>query len=171
MKYTMSIIFLSFVMAGCGGGGGGSSGSGASSSPQVAPDQSQFFVTDIRLKESAPFIPLEPDDIIESLAKSSREIVVPDNFNLNSERILDLRVTRSQEDMQSAYLSLCTDYVRDAEGGHIINYDSCLLRATLSDNEYETTITITNDLEGLVAALWFVDANKAPITMDWRFDN
>lgn len=170
MKYTISVIFMSFLMVACGGGGGGSD-SGATSSPLAAPDQSKSFVTDIRLTERDPSIPAGPDEIVDSLAQSSREIVVPNNFNLNSERILDLRVTLSEEDMQPAYLSLCTDYVIDSENSYIINYDSCLLRAPLSENEYETTITITNDLKGLVAALWFVDDNKAPISMDWRFDN
>ena len=151
MKHTISVIFMSFLMLGCGGSGG--SDSGAATTPLAvtdnsqteavpAPDQPQSFITEIHLQDNEPSTPVKPDDIVESLAQSSREIVVPDNFNLNSERILDLRVTRSEYDMQPAYLSLCTDYKRDAEGGYIINYDSCLLRAALSDNEYETTITI-----------------------------
>jgi hypothetical protein len=123
-------------------------------------------MTKFSLQESQP---KEAEAIVESTAQNSHEIVVPNGFALISERTFSLRITRSEEDDQPAYLSLCSDYEHHDDGGYSINYDSCLLRTSLSDINYEVVITVTNDTKGLVAALWFMDGTKEPLITDWRF--
>jgi hypothetical protein len=64
---------------------------------------------------------------------------------------------------------LCSDYKQLSDASYSINYDSCLLRTSLNDIDYEAIITVTNDTTGLVAAIWFMDVNKDPLFSDWRF--
>jgi hypothetical protein len=162
-------VCLSLFLAACGGGGSESITAQplpAAGDPLPVPIQSQVAVTEFSLEEINP---KKAADIIVSTAKTSHEIVVPDGFALSSERSFNLRITRSQDDNQAAYLSLCSDYKQHNDGSYSINYDSCLLRTSLSDINYEAAIVVTNDTPGLVAALWFMDESKKPLITDWRF--
>jgi hypothetical protein len=175
MNNLYSFVLLSTLLTACGGGGGSESiianpttGTVDSqpSTPLPTPIQSQPDVTEFSLQESQP---TESGVIIKSTAQSSSEIAVPDGFALNSERSYNLKITRSEVDDQAAYLSLCSDYEHHDDGSYSINYDSCLLRTSLSEINFETVITVTNDTQGLVAALWFKDGTKEPLIYDWRF--
>ena len=174
MNQLYSFVLLSTLLNACGGGGSESikaepTGGGGDSQPSnTLPDpiESQPVITEFSLEENKP---VEAAVIIESTAQTSHEIVVPNGFALNSERTFSLRITRSQNDYQAAYLSLCSDYKRHSDGSYTINYDSCLLRTSLSDINYEAVVTVTNDTQGLVAALWFMDGIKEPLINDWRF--
>ena len=168
MNKLCSFVLLSTLLTGCGGGGSESSAVKPPAS-NVFPVtiQSQPVVTEFSLEESKP---IQAGVVIESAAQTSHEIAVPDGFALNSERSFNLKITRSDDDNQAGYLSLCSDYQQYSDGTYSINYDSCLLRIPLNDNNsYEAVITVTNDTEGLVAALWFLDESKEPIITDWRF--
>ena len=169
MNKAYIFVCLSVLFTACGGGGSeGTAAEPQSSvvSPLPAPVQSQPSVTEFSLEESNPE---EAEGIIQSTAKTSHEILVPDGFALSSERLFNLRITRSEEDNQAAYLSLCSDYQQHNDGSYSINYDSCLLRTSLSDANYEAVITVTNDTAGLVAAVWFMNESKKPLITDWRF--
>jgi hypothetical protein len=174
MNKLYIFVFLSILLTSCGGGGSESSTAepavvGTDSPPSnivSAPIQSQPTVTEFSLEESKP---LELKSVVTSTAQTSSEIAVPDGFALSSERSFNLRITRSEEDNQLAYLSLCSDYQKLSDGSYSINYDSCLLRTSLNDSQYEAVITVTNDTVGLVAAMWFMDESKEPLITDWRF--
>ncbi|MFT7005974.1 MAG: hypothetical protein ACJAXJ_000476 [Colwellia sp.] len=174
MNKLYIFVFLSILLTACGGGGSESSTAepavvGTDSPPSnivSAPIQSQPTVTEFSLEESKP---LELKSVIKSTAKTSSEIAVPDGFTLSSERSFNLLITRSKDDNQLAYLSLCSDYQKLSDGSYSINYDSCLLRTSLNDSQYEAVITVTNDTVGLVAAMWFMDESKEPLITDWRF--
>jgi hypothetical protein len=177
MNQLYSVVLLSVSLVGCGGGGSESTadapplGASVSQSNQVVSVQvpSQPAVTEFSLEANKPLSLARSGSVIKSTAQASREIIVPDNFALNSERQLTLRVSRSKYNSQPAYLSLCSDYKHYNDGSYSINYDSCLLRTSLGDIHFEADITVTNDTKGLVAALWFMDENKAPLIKDWRF--
>jgi hypothetical protein len=175
MNHLYSFVLLSTLLTGCGGGGGSESSTtnptavtndSQPSNPLATPVQSQPVVTEFSLQESNP---MEAEVIIESAAQTSHEIVVPNGFALNSERSFNLKISRSEDDNQAAYLSLCSDYQQHSDGSYSINYNSCLLRTIVSDINYEAVITVTNDTKGLVAALWFMDGIKEPLINDWRF--
>jgi hypothetical protein len=174
MNHLYSFVLLSTLLTGCGGGGGSESNTvnpttgtndSQPSNPLPTPVQSQPVVTEFSLQESKP---MEAEVIKESAAQTSHEIVVPNGFALNSERSFKLKISRSEDDYQAAYLSLCSDYQQHSDGSYSINYSSCLLRTSLSDINFEAVITVTNDTKGLVAALWFMDGIKKPLFNDWR---
>ena len=169
MNKLYIFVCLSMLLNACGGGGSEKITVEPLSSvvePLPDPIQSQPALTEFSLEESNP---KEAEGKIESTAKTSHEIVVPDGFALRSERLFNLRITRSEEDNQAAYLSLCSDYQQHDDESYSINYDSCLLRTSLSDVNYEAVITVTNDTAGLVATIWFMDESKKPLITDWRF--
>ncbi|GAC27060.1 hypothetical protein [Brumicola pallidula] len=169
MNKLYIFVCLSMLITACGGGGSQSITAvplPPAGEPLPVPIESQPAVTEFSLEESNP---KEAGDMIGSSAKTSHEIVVPNGFALSSERSFDLRITRAQDDNEAAYLSLCSDYKQYNDGSYSINYDSCLLRTSLSDINYEAVIIVTNDTPGLVAALWFMDESKKPLITDWRF--
>jgi hypothetical protein len=178
MNKLYIFVLLSLLLTSCGGGGSESSTAepepvtvtvGNDSPPSnvaTVPIESQPTVTEFSLEESNP---LEVKSVVTSTAQTSSEIAVPDGFALSSERSFNLRIRRSEEDNQLAYLSLCTDYKHHNDGSYSINYDSCLLRTSLRDINYESLVTVTNDTKGLVVALWFMDVTKKPIITSWRF--
>jgi hypothetical protein len=174
MNHIYGFVLLSTLLTACGGGGSESitaapvAGSVIGQPSSVLPDpiQSQPAITKFSLEEKTP---MEAGVVVNSAAQSSHEIVVPNGFALKSERSFNLKITRSEDDNQAAYLSLCSDYQQHSDESYSINYSSCLLRTSLSDINFEAVITVTNDTKGLVAALWFMDGIKEPLINDWRF--
>ena len=177
---TLSSVLLSVafsvLLTACGGGGGGSDS--PTEAPIIAQTVNPPTTQPVETASTAPEITeltlndnneQEVQTIIESTAQKSSEITVPNGFTLNSERFLNFKIMRSVEDNQAAYLSVCSDYQYYDDGSYIINYNSCVLRVLLTDINYETVISVTNDTQGLVAALWFMDSDKEPLIMDWRF--
>jgi hypothetical protein len=175
MNKRYSFILLSTLLTACGGGDSKSNtqeptiGVGQLSDIPPIPVQSQPAITEFSLEETKPIGALEGGEAIESSAQSTHDIAVPEGFALNSERLFNFKVTRSEDDDQAAYLSLCSDYQQHNDGSYNIDYNSCLLRTSLTDVNYEAVITVTNDTQGLVAALWFMDESKEPLITDWRF--
>lgn len=78
---------------------------------------------------------------------------------------LDIPEARGEE----ATVSLCTEY---NPGGTVyeINYDSCLLRAPLIDGRFKHEISLTNQFEAVVAAVWFQNPDIAPVMREFRRD-
>ena len=150
MNHLYSFVLLSTLLTGCGGGGGSESSTvnptagtndSQPSNPLPTPVQSQPVVTEFSLQESKP---MEAEVIKKSAAQTSHEIVVPNGFALNSERSFKLKISRSEDDYQAAYLSLCSDYQQHSDGSYSINYSSGLLRTPLSDTNFEDVITVPN---------------------------
>jgi hypothetical protein len=175
MNKRYSFVLLSTLLTACGGGGTESitkeSTAEVSQPSNVSsnPVQNQPAITELSLEVREPINPLDAGAVIQSAAQSSHDIAVPDGFALNSERQFNFKVIRSEDDNQAAYLSLCSDYQHHNDGSYSINYNSCLLRTSLTDINFEAVITVTNDTQGLVAALWFMDESKEPLITDWRF--
>jgi hypothetical protein len=175
MNKRYSLILLSSLLTACGGGSADSITKQPTASVSQPSNISSIAVkvqpaiTEISLQQSKATNALETEAVIESDAQSTHDIRVPDGFALNSERLYNFNVARSEDDNQPAYLSLCSDYQHHDDGSYTINYNSCLLRTSLTELNFEAVITVTNDTQGLVAALWYMDESKSPLITDWRF--
>lgn len=191
MKHLIFCLCAASLTVACSGGGGGGSdetvtGSpnatdspsvvASSSPPPISPgtptststvESSQAALATFSLTSSQARQALSDDAIVVSNASRSRDIEVPNDFNLQSNKAVTLSVTIDAEANLPAYLSVCTDYRQDDAGQYIINYESCLLRTSLDSSDFETDLTITNDMSGLVAALWFLNAQTAPVIQHW----
>ena len=149
-------VFLSSLVA-CGGGGG-DTGSESASAPQTP----------------SPIATPAPDPIQVS---SSSELTVAEGFDLNSEADLSLAVDLNSLDSHRGYLSVCSDFELDGETVSYVNYDSCLLRTWVNANGYTQSLTVTHDVNGLVAALWYPELESVDYAlwqrdegMQWVFD-
>jgi len=175
MNKLYSFVLLSALLTACGGGGTETitkTPTADISQPSNVSSNTvkiQPAITEISLQQSKATNAIETATVIESDAQSTHDITVPDGFALNSEHLYNFNVARSEDDNQPAYLSLCSDYQLHDDGSYTINYNSCLLRTSLTELNFEAVITVTNDTQGLVAALWYMDESKEPLITDWRF--
>jgi len=56
--------------------------------------------------------------------------------------------------LANTYLSLCTEYDKSAEGGVDVKFDSCVVRAPITDGMYSSEdVQMTNAVTSLVAVL------------------
>ena len=64
---------------------------------------------------------------------------------------------------------MCTEFT---EGQDVIkvNYNSCLLRTSI-DSDYEASVTVANDTNRLVMAIWYLDDINKPRYAVWENNN
>jgi hypothetical protein len=85
---------------------------------------------------------------------SSFDVVV--DINLNAERKL--------------YLNICNRFERDSSRVEV-DYGSCVLQAPLRNGNYEGTLSLTNDVQQLVIAVWdYSGANPVHYFWDLAID-
>ena len=159
MKLTNNtlIFIICLLMVGCGGG------SDDSSTPDpvvavveepVAAVVEPSVVTDI----------VEPDP--NAIYDSTAELIVSRKFLLKPEYAL--AISYKNDGDRNAYLSICTDFT-DGEEGIKVNYNSCLLRTSI-ESDYAGTLTVANDKNRLVMAIWYFDDMKNPRYEIWEND-
>jgi hypothetical protein len=193
------LSIMSSLMLGCGGGGGGDSTTaepvvskaavvestavvfnavepeliinivGASSStlepvvPAASVVESPVVVSN--LAEPKPVIDiLKPDP--NAIYESTAELIASKSFLIEQE--YELAISYKNDDNRNAYLSVCTDF-SEGEGGIKVNYNSCLLRTSI-ESDYAGTLTVANDNERLVMAIWYFDDMKNPRYTIWEND-
>jgi hypothetical protein len=145
--FAISIIGL--FMVACGGGGGGDSSTPSSPSVPTAP------VIDV------PIVPIDDQPDPDATYDSTAELIVSKSFLIEQE--YELAVSYNS---RSAYLSVCTDFT-EGQAGIKVDYNSCLLR-TAVDNDYAGTLTVANDKNRLVMAIWYLDDAKNPRYEIWE---
>lgn len=169
MKNLLLILFTLLLFTACGGGGGDSSTPAASEEPvlQTQPEPvSEEPAESITLSRTSALKTVTGSNVIVSDAESSNDIVVPAGFDLKTEQTFNLAVNHPNTGAD-AYLSVCTDYETRADGSFNIDYDTCVIRTSLEFDTFDAEIAVTNDVEQLVAALWFLDTSIDPIYVDW----
>jgi hypothetical protein len=142
MNKLYSFVLLSTLLTACGGGGSES-------------------ITTVSVAGGGDS---QPSNTLPNTVQSQPAIT---EFSLEEKTPMEAGVIVNSA--AQSYLSLCSDYQQHINGSYSINYDSCLLRTSLSDINFEAVVTVTNDTKGLVAALWFMDETKKPLIYDWRF--
>ncbi|PKI16554.1 hypothetical protein [Colwellia sp. 12G3] len=160
MKFTnITLISLSsLLMVACGGGGGESS----------TPDPVLAVVeVPVAVVVTPPLVTeiIEPDP--NAIYDTTAELIVSKSFLLKQE--YELTVSYKNDDNRNAYLSVCTDFT-DGEEGIKVNYNSCLLRTSI-ESDYAGTLTIANDKNRLVMAIWYFDDTKNPRYEVWENDD
>lgn len=145
MKFTNNLIILTFSlsMIGCGGGGG-------SDTPVTQP------VT--------PAVSSPPPPAVTY--NTTSELVVPKSFLIEQE--YDLSIAYTDDANREVYLSICSDFTNE-QSTITVNYNSCILR-TASDGNYTNTVSIPNDKNQLVMAIWYLDDLNNPRYEFWNND-
>jgi hypothetical protein len=156
------LSITSLLMLGCGGGSGDST-TADPVTPVMALVESPAVVADaVEPILAIDIVEPEPNAIYESTA----ELIASKSFLLEQE--YELAISYKNDGNRDAYLSVCTDFT-EGEGGIKVNYNSCLLRTAI-ESDYASTLTVANDNNRLVMAIWYFDDTKKPRYTIWEND-
>jgi len=168
--YIAMISIMSFLMTACGGG----SDSSSSSTVERASETPVTIIEPVvvAIEEEAITIIEEPEIIVEvkpdpdAVYEKTSELIAAKSFLFEQE--YDLLLSYNNDDNRSVYLSVCSDFIEGDEGVKV-NYNSCLLRASI-DGDYSNMIKVGNDKDRLVVAIWYLDDVKNPRYEVWEND-
>jgi hypothetical protein len=167
----VTVPMMSLLLLACGGGGGDSASTNATpavekvTAPIVEPtvDPVVFSVPE-PTEDPVVEVELEPDP--NAVYESTAELVAARKFLFNHD--YELAVSYKNEPNRSAYLSVCSEFT---EGDAIkVNYKSCLL-GTSVEASYAGTLSVPNDKNRLVMAIWYFDDVNNPRYEIWENDN
>jgi hypothetical protein len=151
------ISMMSVLIVACGGGGGGTSSTPA---PVVVEEPAVVVEEPIVIVVVEP----EPDPDPNAIYDTTAELIASKSFLLDPE--YELAVSYQNDGNRSAYLSVCTEFT-EGQDGIKVDYNSCLLRTSI-DNDYAGTLTVANDQNRLVMAIWYLDDTKNPRYEIWE---
>jgi len=165
------ITLMSLLVAACGGGGGGES-----SSPSTTTSSTTTVVTIV--EDPAPQVidlPVEDVPIVDNSVEpdpnatydTTADLIASKSFLLKPE--YELAVSYSNEGDRPIYLSVCSEFTEE-EARIKVNYNSCLVRTSLESN-YSGTLTVANNKNDLIMAIWYLDDIDNPRYEIWRNDN
>ena len=152
------ISMMSLLMVACGGGGG------STSVPTPVAVIEEPAEPEIEEPVVVVETELEPDP--NAIYDTTAELVAAKSFLLEQE--YELAVSYHNVDNRSAYVSVCTDFV-EGQNGIKVNYNSCMLRTSIN-GAYSGTLTVANDQNRLVMAIWYLDDTKNPRYEIWDND-
>jgi len=161
MKLTniVVILIMSLFIAACGGGSSGSE--------PVAPVVKDPIVIDGGGDDGGDEDTDGGDeDVIDvdAIYSTTAELKATKSFLLKQE--YELTVSYINTDNRNAYISLCTEFT-EGKYGIKVNYNTCLLRTSI-DSSYEGNLTVANDKNRLVMAIWYLDDTKNPRYEIWE---
>ena len=101
---------------------------------------------------------------VNSNAAGQAELKINPDNTLRS--IEDLTIEIQVDDARS-FLSICPD-----PGGELnvntLNYDLCMVRASLDSDLKVIDLPLPNHVDRLVAIVWFYEDDKAPLISTWQ---
>ena len=160
---TITLIFMmSLLMVACGGGGGGSTSAPTPAAVIEEPAQPE-------VEEPVVIVVVEPElePDPNAIYDTTAELVAAKSFLLEQE--YELTVSYHNVDNRSAYVSVCTEFT-EGPNGIKVNYNSCMLRTSIN-GAYSGTLTVANDQNRLVMAIWYLDDTKNPRYEIWDNDS
>lgn len=105
----------------------------------------------------------ESSTVNSNVAGQAELKINPDN-TLRSLEDLTIEI---QVDAARSFLSICPD-----PGGELnvntLNYDLCMVRASLDSNLKVIDLPLPNHVDRLVAIVWFYEDDKAPLISTWQ---
>ncbi|MCY9804252.1 hypothetical protein OTK51_12520 [Vibrio scophthalmi] len=142
-----SLVLLTATAAlfACGGGdGGGDSGGGSSSGGSTAPA------------------------VTPSLSVTDLDIAAENN--LESVYEVDVNVDISAISTEKAFISICDN---GAAKGDLtkLDFNMCLLKSSLVDGKGEFDLRVANHCDELIAVIWIMEKDRAPLTYTLTHNN
>ncbi len=103
------------------------------------------------------------------LVKGAADINVPAGFDFATAYQLNFSVSLAQRSAERVFITLCPEYIQSG-ATYAVDYDSCILKVSVSDGFFADTLSLTNDKQTLLAVLWFFDGSE-PAYFTWNKDN
>lgn len=101
---------------------------------------------------------------VNSNAAGQAELNINPDNTLRSLEDLTIEI---QVDAARSFLSICPD--PDGElNVNTLNYDLCMVRASLDSNLKVIDLPLPNHVDRLVAIVWFYEDDKAPLISTWQ---
>ena len=162
---TLAVFTFSVVLIGCGS----SSDSTTSEASTPVVDEASISVTQdpVIIADLDPILEQETEQEIDldAVYSTTAELVAAKSFLLKPE--YDLQVSYVNTDNQNIYLSVCTDF-EEAKSGIKVNYESCLLRTSITES-FQANIIVPNDKNRIVMAIWDLDNPQQPRYETWEY--
>ncbi len=161
MKLTniVAILIMSFFIVACGGGSSGSD--------PIVPPIEEPPVKDDGGDDGGDDDDDDDDDDGEidpnAIYATTAELKAAKSFLLKQE--YELTVSYKNDGNRNAYLSVCTEFT-EGQYGIKVNYNTCLLRTSI-ESGYAGKLTVANDKNRLVMAIWYLDDIKNPRYEVW----
>lgn len=141
MKKIITAVSLMMLLTGCGGGG-------------TAADNSTGSTTTASNNTTT---------VESAQVTSTAELVATPEFDFAAARTINIDFDVPEARTVEGMLSLCTKYSPQDDGTFDINYDSCMVQATLVNGAYKSQMELTNDINSVVGVVWFADTALAPV--------
>ncbi|EGU37110.1 hypothetical protein VIBRN418_13336 [Vibrio sp. N418] len=142
-----SLVLLTATAAlfACGGGdGGGDSGGGSSSGGSTAPA------------------------VAPSLSVTDLDIAAENN--LESVYEVDVNVDISAISTEKAFISICDNGTAKGDLTKL-DFNMCLLKSSLVDGKGEFDLRVANHCDELIAVIWIMEKDRAPLTYTLTHNN
>ncbi|WP_372880111.1 hypothetical protein [Psychromonas sp.] len=161
-KYS-ALIIISFFLFACGGGGGGDSTSQSVDSDTVV-QSSASEETASQTASSAVALESSSEQVVTRAA----DLSVPAGFDFSTGYPVYFSASLAQRNSETVFITLCSEYTQTGEE-YDVDYQSCLLKVSVTDGFFSETLFLTNDKQALVAVLWFFDGSD-PLYIPWTKD-
>jgi len=139
MKNILGVVSMAVLLSACGGSGTQTSDNGSSGGSD-------------NLLLGAAF----PD------AVNTDTLVVDRDFGFKTSRTIDISFDIEDARTEDATVSICTEY-ETVDVEFDINFDSCTVNGVLQSGVFEHSMEVTIDKSSVVAAVFFQNAEKAPL--------
>ena len=89
-----------------------------------------------------------------------------DDFDFSTSRSIDVDFDLDDAREQPGDVSICTSW-DPSDGALGIDYDSCLIEGELVEGRFSHSIEVTNDVNSVVAVIWFADVARDPMMQEF----
>ena len=132
-------VSLAGVLSACGGGGEGG---------LAEPAQGAAFAG--------------PEVTAPVTLTDTKTLEVANDFAFDTARVIDIDFDLESARNSQASVSICTRFEQNG-GAFDVDYDSCAIRAPMTDGVFSHQMEITNEFESVVAVVWFKDDTMDPL--------
>ncbi|ANS86046.1 hypothetical protein RJD38_02140 [Vibrio scophthalmi] len=139
-----SLVLLTATAALLACGGGGDSGGGSSSGGSTAPA------------------------VTPSLSVTDLDIAAENN--LESVYEVDVNVDISAISTEKAFISICDNGTAKGDLTKL-DFNMCLLKSSLVDGKGEFDLRVANHCDELIAVIWIMEKDRAPLTYTLTHNN
>jgi len=94
------------------------------------------------------------------------DLVSNTQFDFSSGYTLNVVLAPLENNQVRHFINICTDFSL-TENGYSINYDSCKLRTSFSENNQEFELSLSAAETNLIAQIWPIENNATPIELFW----
>lgn len=164
MKYLTKtfIASLSTLLVSCGGSDDTEVNNVSTVTTEVdAVTQISQPVEEVEVVEQSTYEEVKPDP--DAIYDTTAKLVAAKSFLLEAQ--YDLEVSFTNQAQRKAYISICSDF-SESEAMKV-NYNSCIVRTSVTGS-YSDTITVGNDNQELVMAIWYFDDINNPRYEVWQ---